>query len=105
MLMIGAAVVLVAAAGISLAMLDPMVPEVDSRTLFVDTVVRGDLERRVRGAGVLVPRDQRWIAADVEGRVERIVTRPGAEVLADTVLVELSNPEVQQLADEARWAL
>jgi HlyD family secretion protein len=105
MLLIGAAVVLIAAAGISLAMLDPLVPEVDARTLFVDTVVRGDLERRVRGAGILVPRDQRWIAADVEGRVERVLVRPGTEVKAETVLVELSNPEVQQLADEARWAL
>jgi HlyD family secretion protein len=105
MLPIGAAVVLIAAAGISLAMLDPLVPEVDARTLFVDTVVRGDLERRVRGAGILVPRDQRWIAADVEGRVERVLVRPGTEVKAETVLVELSNPEVQQLADEARWAL
>jgi HlyD family secretion protein len=105
MLVIGGAAVLVAAAGISLAMLDPLVPEVDARTLFVDTVVRGDLERRVRGAGILVPRDQRWIAADVEGRVERVLVRPGTEVNADTVLVELSNPQVQQLADEARWAL
>lgn len=105
MLLIGGTVVLVAGAGISLAMLDPSVPEVDSRTLFVDTVVRGDLERRVRGAGILVPRDQRWIAADVEGRVERVLVRPGTEVRFDTVLVELSNPAVQQLADEARWAL
>lgn len=105
MLVIGAAVALVAVAGISLAMLDPQVPEVDSRTLFVDTVVRGDLERRVRGAGILVPRDQRWIAADVEGRVEHVLVRPGTAVKADTVLVELSNPQVGQMADEARWAL
>lgn len=96
---------LVVAGGISLAMLDPIAPEVDARTLFVDSVVRGDLERRVRGAGVLVPREQRWIAANVEGRVEQVLVRPGTAVQADTILVELSNPEAQQLADEARWAL
>ncbi len=96
---------LVVAGGISLAMLDPIAPEVDARTVFVDGVVRGDLQRRVRGPGVLVPREQRWIAADVEGRVERVAVRPGTAVKADTVLVELSNPETRQLADEASWAL
>jgi HlyD family secretion protein len=104
-LLMGAGAALATAAGLALAMLDPMAPEVDARTLYVDTVTRGDLERRVRGAGVFVPRDQRWIAADVEGRVERVLVRPGTEVAADTILVELSNPQVQQQADEARWAL
>ncbi len=104
-LLLGGAATLVAAAGIALAMLDPAAPQVDARTVFIDSVARGDLERRVRGAGVLVPREQRWIAADVEGRVERVLVRPGTSVQADTILVELSNPEVQQVADEARWAL
>lgn len=105
LVLLSAAGALVLAAGIAVAMLDPLAPEVDARTLFIDTVELGNLERRVRGAGVLVPREQRWIAADVEGRVERVVVRPGTQVQADTVLVELSNPAVQQLADEARWAL
>jgi len=103
--LIGSGVALVAAAGIALAMLGPQAPEVDTRTLFVDTVTRGDLDRRVRGAGILIPREQRWISAAVEGRVERVVVRPGTVVERGTILVELSNPEVQQLADEARWAL
>jgi HlyD family secretion protein len=95
----------VAIGGIALAMLEPMAPSVDSRSLYIDTVQHGDLVRRVRGPGILVPRDQRWIAAAAEGRVERVLVRPGTEVKVDTVLVELVNPELQQLAEEARWTL
>ena len=73
----GAAVV---TCGIALAMLEPLAPHVDARGLFVDTVQRGELVRRVRGPGILVPRDQRWIAAAANGRVERIVVRPGTVV-------------------------
>jgi len=104
-LLAGVAVLAVASAGIALATLDPLVPTIDGRVLFIDAVKRGEFIRRVRGAGVLVPRDQRWIAAASEGRVERVLVRPGVTVTADTVLVELSNPELEPLADEARWAL
>lgn len=100
----GAALAAVMAAGIALATFEPMAPRVDAKTLYIDVVIRGDLLRRVRGTGTLVPRDQRWIAAAAEGRVERVLVRPGAEVAADTVLVELSNPELQQLAEEASLA-
>src|SRR3546814_6422673 len=59
--------------------------------------------REVRGPGTLVPREIRWIAAETNARVERIVVKPGAQVQADTVILELSNPEVidQQLGAEA----
>ena len=60
------------AAGIALATFEPMAPRVDAKTLYVDVVTRGELLRRVRGTGTLVPRDQRWIAAAAEGRVERV---------------------------------
>ena len=103
-LLAGAALAAVMAAGIALATFEPMAPRVDAKTLYIDVVTRGDLLRRVRGTGTLVPRDQRWIAAAAEGRVERVLVRPGAEVAADTVLVELSNPELQQLAEEASLA-
>jgi HlyD family secretion protein len=59
----------------------------------------------VRGPGTLVPREIRWIAAQTDGRVERILVRPGAVVDPDTVLVELSNPDLVQQAEEARYAL
>jgi HlyD family secretion protein len=103
-LLAGAALAAVMAAGIALATFEPIAPRVDAKTLYIDVVTRGDLLRRVRGTGTLVPRDQRWIAAAAEGRVERVLVRPGAQVAADTVLVELSNPELQQLAEEASLA-
>jgi len=104
-LLVGVALFAVASAGLALATLDPLAPTVDGKVLFIGTVERGEFVRRVRGAGVLVPRDQRWIAAASEGRVERVLMRPGVTVTAETVLVELSNPELEPLADEARWAL
>jgi HlyD family secretion protein len=103
--LIGVGCAAIASAGLALAMLEPLAPTVDSKVIFLDTVQRGEFVRRVRGAGLLVPRDQRWIAAASEGRVERILVRPGVTVTADTVLVELSNPELEPQADEARWAL
>jgi HlyD family secretion protein len=66
-----------------------------------DTVKRGQLLRQVRGNGTLVPQEIRWIPTINQGRVERIVVLPGARVKADTVLVELSNPDVTQAAFDA----
>ncbi|MCK7593532.1 efflux RND transporter periplasmic adaptor subunit [Pseudomarimonas salicorniae] len=89
-----------------LATLDPAAPSVDKASLWTDTVKRGEMLREVRGPGVLVPKEIRWIAADTPARVERIIVRPGASVQPDTVIMELSNPEVidQALAAEAALA-
>ncbi|MBA3564105.1 MAG: efflux RND transporter periplasmic adaptor subunit [Gammaproteobacteria bacterium] len=57
---------------------------------------------QVRGPGVLVPREIRWIAAASEARVDRVLVKPGAVVTADTALVEMSNPELAQDVSEAR---
>src|SRR6266851_868414 len=54
------------------------------------------LLREVRGLGTLVPEDIRWIPATTQGRVERIRLRPGTAVRADSVILELSNPQVTQ---------
>src|SRR5687768_8305807 len=54
--------------------------------------------RNVRGTGILVPDEIRWITALTDGTVERVVVLPGTPVTADTVLVELSNPQTQQAA-------
>jgi HlyD family secretion protein len=78
---------------------------VDRDKLLFATVERGDLLVRVRGAGFLVPKEIRWIAASVEGRVERLLVKPGAEVEAGQLLVELSNPQLHQTLEEARWEL
>nr|WP_246357395.1 HlyD family efflux transporter periplasmic adaptor subunit [Pyxidicoccus fallax] len=61
--------------------------------------------RQVKGAGTLVPEYIRWLTADTAGRVERIHVRPGATVTADTLLIELANPDVQLQALEAERQL
>jgi HlyD family secretion protein len=57
--------------------------------------------RQVRGLGTLVPEEIRWIAARTEGRVDRIVLRPGAVVTPDSVILMLSNPSVVEAATSA----
>ena len=87
-----------------LARLKPAAPTVERATVWVDTVKRGAMLRQVRGLGTLVPVDEarRWIAASTQGRVDRIVLRPGATVTPDTVVLELSDPLARQLLDEAQ---
>src|SRR3954470_24644832 len=79
-----------------LSRLKPAVPSVDRSTVWVDTVKRGPMLRQVRGLGTLVPEEIQWIAARNEGRVEKIIVRPGARVEADTLILELSSPEFEQ---------
>ena len=93
-----AAAVLVVSLGLS--RLKPAAPTVDS-TVWIDEVKRGPMVRQVRGLGTLVPEEIRWIGAATEGRVERIVILPGTPVKADSVLLELSNPEVELAALDA----
>lgn len=84
--------------------LDPALPKVDRDAAWIGTVERGAFTREVRGPGSLVPKVIRWIPAASGGRVERIVAKPGVEVTPATVLVEMSNPELSQQMEEARWA-
>jgi HlyD family secretion protein len=84
-----------------LSHLKPAVPSVDRSTVWIDTVKRGPMVREVRGLGTLVPEDIQWIAANTEGRVEKIVIRPGAQVKSETVILELSSPELEQAARDA----
>ncbi|HEV7672276.1 MAG TPA: HlyD family efflux transporter periplasmic adaptor subunit [Thermoanaerobaculia bacterium] len=76
--------------------LKPAAPSVERETVWVDTVQRGPMLRQVRGPGTLVPVDIRWLSASQDGRVERIPALPGVTVQPDTILLELSNPELQQ---------
>lgn len=95
--------VLLALSGVAwgIARLEPGAPSVAREALYLDEVRHGNLERKVRGAGQLQPREARWLATRVEARVEQVVVRPGEKVDADRVIVELSNPEVQRAADAA----
>jgi len=96
---IGVAAVLLVTLGLS--RLRPAAPGVERATVWVDTVKRGPMLRQVRGLGTLVPEQIRWIPATNEARVERIVIQPGTAVKADSVILELSNPELELQALEA----
>jgi HlyD family secretion protein len=97
--------VLVAAVTIGVSRLQPAAPGVDRRTLWLDTVKRGPMIREVRGIGTLVSEDILWVPATVPGRVVRILVEPGSSVEPNTVILELSNPELQlQLANaKSQW--
>ncbi|MEA2563208.1 MAG: HlyD family secretion protein [Acidobacteriota bacterium] len=97
-----AAIILVT---LGIRQIEPAAPPVRRETLWIDSVKRGAMVLEVRGPGTLVPVDIRVISAPVEGRVERIPALPGATVQADTVLLELADPEVEQAAVEAESQL
>src|SRR6266849_10238480 len=86
-----------------LTKLKPAAPSVDRSTLLIDTVKRGQFLRQVRGNGTLVPQLTRWVPAPADGRVETILVQPGVEVSASTVIVELSNPQMEQQALDAEF--
>jgi HlyD family secretion protein len=88
---------------IGLSRLKPAAPLVENT--WPDTVKRGEMLRQVRGNGTLVPEHILWIPTLNAGRVENILVLPGAAVKAETVLIELSNPEVEQAAFDAQWQL
>jgi multidrug resistance efflux pump len=94
-LYIGGAVVALVITTVGLSRLRPAAPTVDGGTLWMDTVRQGPMVRDVRGPGTLVPEQIRWVSAIAPGRVEKKLVLPGARVSAGTVLLELSNPDVQ----------
>ena len=104
-LLAAGATVLLALVTLGLSQLQPAAPSVEKSSIWIDTVKRGEMLRQVRGNGTLVPEDIRWIPTVNAGRVERILVLPGARVDTNTVLVELSNPEVEQAAFDAEWEL
>jgi len=88
-------------ATIGLSRLKPAVPSIDRSTVWIDTVKRGPMVRQVRGLGTLVPEDIRWIPANTEGRVEKIIVWPGTHVESDAIILELTSPELEQAAHDA----
>src|SRR6185312_5349174 len=92
-----------ALAGITygLTKLKPAAPTLDPSTAVIETVKRGEMVRDVRGNGTLVPEITRWVPAHAEGRVEKILLQAGVEVNPSTVIVELSNPQMEQQATDS----
>ncbi len=97
----GGVTLLVALLAFGVTRVKPAAPSVEKSGVWIDTVRRGSMLRAVKGPGTLVPEHIRWITADTAGRVERIHLRPGAPVKSDTMLVELSNPDVMLQSLEA----
>ena len=88
-----------------LSRLKPAAPGVDRSTVWIDTVKRGPMLRQVRGLGTLTPVDIQWIPAATDGRVQKIAVLPGTAVQPSTVLLILTNPQLQQEALDANLKL
>ncbi|MCX6951998.1 MAG: HlyD family efflux transporter periplasmic adaptor subunit [Verrucomicrobia bacterium] len=98
---ISVAVVILVGITVLLARLKPAAPTVERNLVWIDTVKRGQMLRQVRGLGTLVPEEIRWIAARTQGRVDKIILRPGAIVTPESVILMLANPDVEQAAANA----
>jgi HlyD family secretion protein len=96
------AVVLVS---VGLSRLKPAAPTVERAVVWPDSVKRGPMVRQVRGLGTLTPEDIRWIPATTQGRVEKIILRPGAQVKSGDVILELTNPQLEQQLQDASLKL
>jgi HlyD family secretion protein len=88
---------------VALAQMKPAAPSVERATVWVDTVKRGPMLRQVRGTGTLVPEQVRFIAATTDGQIESVLMLPGTTVSPDTLLLVLSNPQLEQEAQDAEW--
>jgi HlyD family secretion protein len=98
-----AAVVLIPVVSFALSRLKPAAPSVDTGTIWSDTVKRGPMLREVRGLGTLVPETILLIPANTDGRVEKRYILAGTPVKADTAILDLSNPELQQSTLDAEF--
>jgi HlyD family secretion protein len=100
------AVLFIAGVTLGLSRLRPAAPSVDRGTVWTDVVKRGPMLREVRGLGTLVPLDIRWIPAQTASRVDKVVIRPGPKMLTpNTIILEMSNPEVQRDLLDAEYQL
>ena len=99
------AVVAIGAVTIALRNLQPAAPSVDRATVWMDTVQRGTMVRQVRGPGTLVPEQRRWITAVTAGRIEQLYMLPGTQIDSSTVILRLSNPDVEVQLLDAQQAL
>jgi HlyD family secretion protein len=97
------AVTAVAAAGWRMNQLKPAAPPVDRSVLLIDTVKRGPMVIDVHGIGTLVPEDILWIQAAFDSQVSKILTQSGDEVNPDSILVALSNPQMEADANDFEW--
>ena len=86
-------------AAFAIARLEPGAPSVAREQLYLDEVKEGTLERKVRGPGVLQPREARWLATRVDARVDRVLVRAGETVFGALPAVTVTGNRDLQLAD------
>ncbi|MBI4906971.1 MAG: HlyD family efflux transporter periplasmic adaptor subunit [Acidobacteria bacterium] len=86
-----------------LSRLKPAAPPVERGSVWIDSVKRGPMLRNVRGLGTLIPEEILWIPALTDGRVEKLHLRQGARVGKNSVILEMSNPELTLAMNEAEW--
>ncbi len=98
-------IVVVVGTTVALGKLKPAAPGVDMSTLWPDTVKRGPIVLQVRGLGTLVPEDTMLITARTDGRIERILIKPGTPVKADSVVMVMSSPELENALLTAEYAV
>lgn len=87
---------------LGISSLEPAAMSVSRQSVWVGEVERGTMVRQVRGPGTLVPKEIRWVTSSVNGRVDERLLDPGVQVEPDTVILELTNPEIEQQLEEAR---
>jgi HlyD family secretion protein len=98
------ALVVIGGVSVGLSRLKPAAPTVERATVIIDTVKQGEMVVTRRGLGTLVPDLIVWIPATTSGRVEKRLALPGTNVTPDTVILELSDPQVQQQLMDAELA-
>src|SRR5579864_7095385 len=99
------AFLLIAGVSYGLSRLRPAAPTVDRAAVWTDEVKRGPMLRDMHGLGTLVPEDIRWIAAQTDSHVDRVVLHPGAVVKPDSIILELSDLQLQRDALDAEYQL
>jgi len=90
-------------AGWRISLLKPAAPTVEMATLWPDTVKRGNMVLDMKGQGTLVPEDIVWVPTDIDGQVMKVMAKSGEKVRPDTVLVVLSNPDLELAANDLEW--
>lgn len=99
------AIAAVGAAGWQISQLEPASPSVERATVWVDTVKKGPMVLERKGLGTLVPEEILWIPAQSSGQVKRVLVQSGEQVTADTILLELSNPDMELEANDLEWQI
>jgi HlyD family secretion protein len=77
-------------------------PAVEADEIWRGTVTRGSMVRQISASGTLIAPELRSVTNQVEGVVERVLVLPGQVVHPDSILIELSGPEIKRARELAK---